>query len=212
MNARALAASLLFLGVFTLSCAEKQLAMKPATTLHRDVFTCKGLSADNRWVGVTDVFLPEENSRVVVVANFAPVDLEGWVIYELTNPFGNVVLQEEIQYPKNNPLGIYFEIHDLLKLGGEGEWKANVYSDDVVIGQQIFYLGEKPEDDFAPDTGFRVIGAEPALDETAPEEDQARRSAEDRFADYIREVTPSTPAPSSENSIPSYEQIDTATP
>ena len=50
--------------------------IKPATIQTRDVFICKGLSADNRWVGVSDTFMPEDDTQIIVVAKFNEKDLK----------------------------------------------------------------------------------------------------------------------------------------
>ena len=178
--------------------------MEPATTLYRDVFTCKGLTEDRRWVGVTDVFLPEKDPRVVVVAQLAPEDALTTITYELTNPYRSVVLTERRVNPRENPLGIYFELDDLMKLGGEGEWKATVYADGLPIGQSVFYIGEKPEvEEEKAGPRFLIIGEESLSEESASRETSPGEA--DRFGTYIREVTPelSIPASAATNASPS---------
>jgi len=183
------------------SCATSSIALKPAAIVQYDVFTCKGLSAENRWIGVTDQFLPEKDSRVVVVAVLADKDINSFVNFELINPLDNVVISETMRHPKENPLGLYFEIPRLLKLGGEGEWKATVFADGMAIGEAEFRIGEKPKED-SDDTGpsYFVVGDESDSDEDAQKLQAA--SEEDRFSSYIREATPSLSIPLNSDSEP----------
>ncbi len=183
------------------SCATSTIAMRPAAIVQYDVFTCKGLSADNRWIGVTDQFLPEKDSRVVVVAVLSDKDRFNYINFELINPLDNVVLSETMRYPKENPLGIYFEIPRLLKLGGEGEWKATVFADGIAIGEAKFRIGEKSKED-SDDEGPRyfVVGDESASDEDAQKLQAI--SEEERFSSYIREATPSLSIPLTSDSEP----------
>jgi len=194
------------------SCMENsKITLLPATVQLHDVFTCKGLSEDNRWIGVTDQFMPDQDSSMVVVANLAPEDKKTWVHFELTNPFSNVVLKEEFRYPQNNPLAVAFEMSRLMKLGGEGEWKALVLSDGLPIGQAIFYIGEKPKtEEEAKGPRFFVVGEEPG--EESAEADMEEKSVNDRFADYIREVTPELATPRVPESIGPTSAIPSATP
>lgn len=179
--------------VLLVGCASQQeIAMQPATVLQRDVFTCKGLTKDKHWIGITDQFMPDQDTRVVVVAQFAEEDKEAIINYELRNPMNNVVLSEEKRYPQKNPLGIYFEMDTLMDRGGEGEWVANVFADGRPIGQSKFYLGEKPADvEEIEGPRYYIVGEE----ETDQQEDAAVLSDEERFADYIREVTPAIDNP-----------------
>lgn len=204
--------------VFSSCTNNKRIAIKPATTAQRDLFTCKGLSQDNRWVGVTDEFLPEKDPRVIVVAGFSPEDKNSWATIELVNPLSNVAAQEEIRYPKKDFIGIEFQMRRLMKLGGIGEWKVLFSVDGLPVETTKFYIGEKAQ--FAQEEEgpkYHVVGAE---DESQTEEDTSElsaKSAEDRFADYIQEVTPELQTrPSSDSSpltpsLPS-ENIQPTTP
>ncbi len=182
------------------SCATSTIAMKPAAIVQYDVFTCKGLSADNRWIGVTDQFLPEKDSRVVVVAVLSDKDISSYVNFELINPLDNVVISETMRYPKENPLGIYFGIPRLLKLGGEGDWKATVFVDGTAIGEAKFRIGEKSDEDGDDGPRYFVVGDESTLDEDA--EKLQAISEEDRFSSYIREATPNLSIPLTSDSEP----------
>mgnify|MGYP006274083989 CR=1 FL=1 len=165
----------------------QEITLKPSTDLQYDLFTCKGLTAENIWVGVTDEFLPEEDSQVVLVARLTEADREKIVVYELINPNGLVAFNERQKYPQSEVLGISFDMHQLMERGGEGEWKAYVYSDAMPIGQTNFFVGEKPED-AEDDERFFIIGEE----SLAGAEDDAMSTAapSNHYADYIREVTP----------------------
>jgi hypothetical protein len=180
-----------------------QVAMEPATVILRDVFTCKGLTADNRWVGVTDEFLPEDDTRVVVVAQFDDSDKERVIQYELVNPLNNIAFTETKKYPKQNPLGVYFELTDLMNNGGEGKWTANVFADGMPIGQSVFYVGEKREADLDGDGPQYFIVEDALLDDDA--DDLAVLSEEETISTFIQEVTPKT-------TIPSSPSIQTVTP
>ncbi|RJP35540.1 MAG: hypothetical protein C4527_00370 [Candidatus Omnitrophota bacterium] len=185
---------LILLGVTFLTCSTSQkIAMEPAKVLNRDVFTCKGLTEDQRWIGVTDEFLPEQDDKVVVVARMSPQDQDAIVAYELTNPMQTVVLTDVKRYPKTNILGIFYDMDRLLKLGEEGEWKANVYADGNPIGQAIFYIGPKPETT-EEETGprFVFVGEDSSTEE---ESDFPFESIKDRFGSYIHEVTPELTIP-----------------
>ncbi|MEW6235665.1 MAG: hypothetical protein AB1656_09790 [Candidatus Omnitrophota bacterium] len=194
------------------SCTESvKISMRPAAVQLHDVFTCKGLSQDDRWIGVTDQFMPDQDSSVVVVANLAPEDQKTWVHFELTNPFGNVVLKEEFRYPKDSPLAVAFEMSRLMKLGGEGEWKALALSDGLPIGQAIFYIGEKPKtEEETKGPRFFVVGDE--VEEASAELEVDENNLNDRFADYIREVTPEITAPSIPEAMEPSSLIPSATP
>ena len=167
-----------------------RVALEPATIQSHDVFTCKGLTVDRRWVGVTDVFMPKDDPQVVVVASFTREDQESRVIYELTNPLDAVVLSEPRTYPKQKILGIAFPMDRLMKLGGEGEWRATVYSDGIPIGDSIFYLGEKPEKEEEVKIPFAVVG-ESSLEEAAA----PPLSEEEKYAKSIQEVSPELSIP-----------------
>ncbi len=183
------------------SCStSRNIAIRPADVLSRDVFTCKGLTADKRWVGITDQFLPEEDDKVVVVARFSPEDQTKYLIYELTNPLRTVVTTDKVKYPNENILGIFYDMDRLMKLGGEGEWRATIFADHEPLGQAVFYLGEKPEEtEEEAGPSFVFVGEESSEEETAlPPESE-------RFGSYIQEVTP-------ELSIPSADGIQTAPP
>lgn len=169
-------------------------AMKPARIESRDVFTCKGLTEEGRWVGVTDVFMPQEDAQVVVAAKLASKDHDARIIYELTNPAGVIAVSEQHTYPREEILGIAFAMDRLLALGGEGEWRATVYSDGLAFGDKVFYLGEKPEEEEAEGEGFFVVGEE-SLQEAAAAEAPAPPSEEERYANSIREVTPELEIP-----------------
>ena len=187
-----------------------RIAMEPATIQFRDVFTCKGLTADHLWVGVTDVFMPEEDPYVVVVAHLAPEDQETMVVYELTNPVDAVVLSEKRSYPKNNPLGISFSMDRLLALGGEGEWRATVYVDAKPIGDSVFYIGEKVERiEEEIGTRYFIVGEE------SLEKDEAAAdllSDEERYGTYIREVSPELSIPLPQENEPATPMIPSVTP
>ncbi|MDX9754779.1 MAG: hypothetical protein RBU29_12515, partial [bacterium] len=168
--------------------SSERIAMDPATVMNRDVFTCKGLTEDNRWVGVTDQFMPEEDARVVVVASLDKRDMEKIINYELKNPSRNVVFSENKPYPKKNPLGIYYSMDSLLAQGGEGKWVATVYADGEPIGQQIFYLGEKTEEEDDSDgPAYHIVEGDDIDDATEALEGL---SEEERFANYVKEVSP----------------------
>lgn len=191
MKRSALFVLVLFTSTWMTGCYSTQpIAMEPASALRHDVFTCKGLSEDKRWIGVTDEFLPEEDPRVVIVARLEKEDLQKIVIYELINPLGVIALTERRIKPRSETLGVYFEMRQLLERGGEGRWVANVYSDDASVGQAVFYVGERPDDDDDLDHRFFIIGEESlaAIDE-AP----VFMSDEERYSNYIREVAPETP-------------------
>lgn len=189
-------------------CSTQTIAMKPATLIQRDVFVCKGLSQDNRWVGITDQFLPDRDSRVVVVAFLDKQDSSKIVNFELVNPVDNVAASETLYFPKENPIGIYFSIPRLMKLGGEGEWKATVFADGEALGESRFYLGEKPEKEEKESTQYFVIGDE---DEEDADASAKALSEEDRFSTYIREVSPSLTIPLPSEPRPS-EEMDSLTP
>lgn len=176
------------------SCQTTQIAgVKSATIQTRDVFICKGLSADNRWVGVTDTFMPEDDTQIVVVAKFNQKDLSGRIFYELTNPQDMVVMNEEIRNPPNNPLGIIFPIDRLLEVGEEGEWRATVYVNEFPIGDSIFYIGEKPgEEEDSGETEYFIVG-EDSLDDDS--DVPILLSEEERFSNYIQETTPELEVP-----------------
>lgn len=176
------------------SCQTSQVAgVKPATIQSRDVFVCKGLSAENRWVGVTDTFMPEDDTQIVVVAKFNENDLSGRIFFELTNPQDMVVMNEEVRNPPNNPLGIIFPMDRLLKVGEEGEWRATVYVNEFPIGDSIFYIGEKPgEEEDSGETEYFIVG-EDSLDDNT--DVPVLLSEEERFSNYIQETTPELEVP-----------------
>ena len=168
--------------------ATTQIAMQPATVLERDVFTCKSLSPENRWIGVTDQFDPDSDPRVVVVARFADEDLDKTVIYELENPLGNIVLTEKVIKPKQKTLGVYFEMRQFERFGGEGRWTATVWGDGEAIGQEKFWIGEKKEDDEGDADRYFVVGEDSLLSATAAE--ALDRFDSQSFSEYIEEATP----------------------
>lgn len=174
---------------FIVACSTtSQVAMQPATVLERDVFTCKSLSPENRWIGVTDEFDPEKDPRVVVVARFADEDLEKIVIYELQNPNGNIVLTEKVGKPKQKTLGVYFEMRQFERFGGEGQWTATVWGDGEAIGQMKFWIGEKKEDEKDDSGRYFVVGEESLLSATAA---AALNQLDDKsFSEFIEESTP----------------------
>lgn len=176
------------------SCATKSIVMKPSTIIQRDVFVCKGLSEDNNWVGITDQFLPTKDLQVVVVAFLDSLDAEKVINVELLNPMDNVAATETLLRPKERSIGIYFSMPSLIKLGGEGEWKATVFADGEAIGESKFYIGEKPvKDEKGEGPRYYVVGSE-SEEETGDESD-SKRSEEDRFSSYIREATPNLTIP-----------------
>ncbi len=169
-----------------------QIAMQPATVLERDVFTCKSLSPQNRWIGVTDQFDPQLDPRVVVVARFADEDMDTQVIYELQNPNNNIVLTEKIGKPTQKTLGVYFEMRQFERFGGEGKWIATVWGDGEPIGQQTFWIGEKIEEEGDGSDRYFVIGEESLLSATAAAAlDQYESQS---YSDYIEEATPDVDA------------------
>ncbi len=184
-----------------------KVAMRPSKTMLRDVFACKGLTADNRWVGVTDQFMPETDPRVVVVAQLLPEDLESRIHYEFVNPLDTIVFVEEFDSPEHNPLGIYVEMSRFMDLGGEGQWTANIFSNGQAIGQTKFYIGEKPKDEME-DTGYFVVGA----DETG-EEDEMEQLQNKPVGSYIQEVTPELDIPQNQrpNMNPAPGALENAT-
>ncbi len=139
----ALLGSLLFAACQTLS----DYALEPATSELGDVFTCKGISTDGHWLEVTDVFDPKGDPRVVVVAQLGGNLRQGRLIYELIAPNGAIAFTEKRSYPKQTYLGLWWSVEQLMDRGGEGYWKANVYSDWTTVGQGEFRLGEPPEGD-----------------------------------------------------------------
>lgn len=174
------------LGVLVIGCSSaNRIAMEPSSLMGKDVFTAQGLTEEGRWVGVTNQFDPERDSRVVVVANLSKEDRSRTLVYELVNPANNVVWSEERMYPRQDVLGIYVEMPKLLEMGGEGNWTANVYADGNVLGQSKFVIGD-PEEDLDEITGPRyfVVGAEPE------DEVDEMEAFQNRFDDYIQEVTP----------------------
>ncbi len=177
---------------FGLGCTTSQQAgIQPASVQTRDVFLCKGLTGDNRWVGVTDQFLPEDDPQVVVVAKFNPTDINKRIFFELTNPDDMVVLNEEIKNPPYNPLGVLFPMDRLLEVGEEGEWLATVYVDEFPIGDAEFYIGEKPEEEEETTEEYFIVGEETLEEDTAP----PPISEEERFSSYIQEATPELDVP-----------------
>lgn len=187
---------LIYTFIITSCSTQSKIAMKPATVLSRDVFTCKGLSPNNHWMGVTNQFDPETDPRVVVVANFAKADLNTRIQYEITNPLDNIVIVESIDQPKNNPLGIYVEMSRLMELGGEGDWQANVFANGRPIGQANFSIGEKTDDteDTEGIPAYYVVG-----EDQLAEEQQQIAPVENESADsYIQESTPDLEIPSDE--------------
>jgi hypothetical protein len=187
MNLKIFIPVLVLGSIALLGCtSSERIGMDPATVLKRDVFTCKGLTEQNRWVGVTDEFLPEKDPRVVVVAQIAEEDKETILNYELRNPQKNIAFTEEKPYPRTNPLGVYFEMSTIMDRGGEGEWVATVYSDGMPIGQKVFYIGEKPEEmEEIEGPTYYIVG-----DEEEEDTIQEPLSDEERFSGYIQEVTP----------------------
>ncbi|MDP8243428.1 MAG: hypothetical protein P9L94_05045 [Candidatus Hinthialibacter antarcticus] len=174
---------------FVVACSTtSQIAMQPAAVLERDVFTCKSLSPENRWIGVTDQFDPDVDARVVVVARFSDEDMEKTVIYELQNPLGNIVLTEKIIKPKQKTLGVYFEMRQFERFGGEGRWTATVWGDGDPIGQEKFWIGEKIEDDDNGADRYFVVGEESLLSATATQ--ALDRFDNQSFSEYIEEATP----------------------
>lgn len=167
------------------------IALEYATVQLHDVFTCRGLDAENRWIGVTDVFMPDQDSTVVVVARLEKLDHDNTIYYELVNPDNRVVFSELRRYPQQDVLGIAFSMPNLMDRGGEGQWKALVTSDGMAIGQTEFYIGEKPEEE-TEETNFFVI------DDTESTDDEGvlDETPEERYSGYIREVTPTvSPSP-----------------
>lgn len=174
---------------FIVACSTtSQVAMQPATVLERDVFTCKSLSPENRWIGVTDEFDPERDPRVVVVARFADEDLNKMVIYELENPNGNIVLTEKVGKPNQKVLGVYFEMRQFERFGGEGKWTATVWGDGDPIGQMKFWIGEKNEDEKKDGDRYFVVGEDSLLSATAAE--ALNRLDDKSFSEFIEESTP----------------------
>lgn len=137
--------------VFLNGCKTTEpVALEPAKAVLTDVFTCKGLAADGRWLDVTDEFDPENDIRVVVVAQIPEFMRRGLIMFELVDPSGTVAFVEKRNSPPQDHLGIWWDCQRLLERGGEGYWKANISVDEEVIGQARFRLGEPPEeDDFA---------------------------------------------------------------
>ncbi|MBI1389551.1 MAG: hypothetical protein GC154_14000 [bacterium] len=200
---------------FTCASTKNKIAMEPSTDLTRDVFTAKGLAQDNRWIGVTDVFDPEKDPRVVVVARFAKEDLEKHIVYEVINPENNIVMTEERFRPKNNPLGIYFDMNRLMDLGGEGKWKALIWGDGDPIGRAIFWLGEKKEGEGAGGPGYYVVGEDSLL--KAEELEKLKKLDSLEYSNYIQEATPDLQAipsetlqPESASSVPAATGANTA--
>ncbi len=189
--------------------SSQQIAMEPAKILSRDVFTCKGLTENKRWVGVTDEFLPDKDEKVVVVARMAPEEKHTIVTYELTNPLGAVVITDTKRYPKEEVLGFFYDMTRLLKLGGEGEWRATVYSDGVPFGQAIFYIGEKIEEEGEGGPRYVTVGEESLTEEGETESPPG--SEADRYGSYIREVTPELSLPATEGNSPANQAIEPAT-
>lgn len=194
MNAHRFALPVLAaVGILIAGCSAKRIAMQPSSETYHDVFACRGLTEDNKWVGVTDQFDPETDPRVVVVAVLGKDDREKTLHYELTNPQGNVAMTEKRIYPRQNILGIYFEVPRLMQIGGEGEWQANVFADGLPIGQANFVLGEKKEgEDEEGGRQYYVVGAD--SDET----EDAMPEGSEAFESYIREVTPEADIPREE--------------
>lgn len=171
--------------------SSNRIALKPATILYHDVFTCKGLSADNRWVGVTDVFLPEKDSQVVVVAQLTNEEVKEHIFFELINPADNVAVFEKLSSPNRNPIGIYFSIPRLLDLGGEGKWKATVYANEVAIGQTTFYIGEKPEEEEEDDSKkYFVVGTDSGAETDNQQNEFDALDQDQRYGSLIKEVSP----------------------
>jgi len=145
---------------------------KPAVGLFQatedsvDVFTCKGLSEEGRWIDITDQFLPEEDPYVIVATQLNPEHRKGRVTFELTSPADYVVLSESKQYPDNLDLGVQFDIRRLLERGGEGEWTAAVYADGQSIGKALFTVGKKEEEE-EETARYEVIGMESKETESA---------------------------------------------
>ncbi len=176
------------LGLLIGGCsAPSTIVMKPATAVYHDVFTCKGLTEDKRWVGVTDQFLPETDPRVVVVAQLAKEDKQHIIYYELTNPLDSVVLTETVRYPRENPLGVYFEMDRMLQVGGEGEWRATVYADGIPIGESIFYVGEKTEEQEEGAGRYFVVEEDATATDKGDEIESLSKM--ERLGNYIHEVT-----------------------
>lgn len=175
------------------SCQSTQQAgIQPAAIQTRDVFTCKGLTADHRWVGVTDTFLPDEDTQIIVAAKFNESDLGGRIFYELTSPMDMVVMNEEVRNPPHNPLGILFPMDRLLQVGEEGEWRATVYVNEYPIGDAVFYIGEKPGEEESTETEYIIVG-EDSLDDGS--DVPVSVSEEERFSSYIKETTPELEVP-----------------
>ena len=180
----------LFLGGCTSS---KQISMVPATALQHDVFACKGLTEDNQWVGVTDQFSPDKDPQVVIVTLLAKQDSEARLFFEIRNPMNNIVFTESKPYPRERIIGIYYLMDNLMNRGGEGKWVATVYVDGEPIGQSVFYLGEKPKNE-EEIKGQRYI----VVEETENEKKVSLPvSEEERFANFIHEVSPELEIPAS---------------
>jgi len=208
--------ALSLLGLLSHCSSTENISLNPATEMYHDVFTCKGLTAEGWWVGVTDVFLPEKDPQMVVVTRLTEDDTDQIAQVELVNPMNNVVLTEKRQYPQSQAMGIYFSLTKLMELGGEGKWRANAYVNGEPIGQAVVYVGEKPKEEEGPGTGYFVVGEESLTGDEASEDHDALMDEEDlgdnRFDNYIREVTPELPAPSPAESLPSSSAIEKVSP
>ncbi len=140
--------------------APARVALEPSESVLADVYTCKGLSEEGRWLDVTDEFDPEQDLRVIVVAQLSPGQQQGYILYELMDPLGYVAYVERRAYPKQAHLGIWWNCSDLVKKGGEGIWKATVYSDWNIVGQAQFRIGEPPVDEDIDQGRFMMITQE----------------------------------------------------
>ncbi|MFB3787573.1 MAG: hypothetical protein ACE15F_14525 [bacterium] len=208
--------ALFLLGVFSHCSSTETISLNSATEMHHDVFTCKGLTPDGRWVGVTDVFLPGQDSRVVVVTQLTEDDTDQIAQVELVNPMNNVVLTEKRSYPQSQTMGIYYSLTKLMELGGEGKWKANAYVNGEPAGQAVFYVGEKPKEEEGPGTGYFVVGEESNSGDQPSGEEAVLPDEEifedNRYDNYIREVTPELPVPAAAGSLPSSSAIENVSP
>lgn len=149
-----------------------------------DVFTCKGLTEEGHWIGITDQFLPEEDPYVIVAAQLNPEHRKSRVTFELTSPADYVVMNESKQYPENLDLGVQFDMNRLLERGGEGKWTAAVYADGEPIGKAVFTIGKKEEEEEEA-ARYEVIGMET---------EETESSAEAKVEPATKTVTPTAGA------------------
>lgn len=188
----------------------QRVGLYPASKQVVDVFTCKGLDEEGRWIEITDQFLPDADPYVVVAAQLQPEHRESWITFELTSPADFVVMSETTRYPKETDLGCHFDIERLMEVGGEGEWLAVVYADAMPLGKATFRIGEK-RGEFEALSRYHVISEEDWVSEPfEPAPDVLE--AEEPLPEEKNENTTEPPAPAASKGDENNASRPTVTP